>query len=169
MVATDSRVTLVYVFDARIEIIAVNPYVFVPDEILKSIFVKAKRDKGPIPVHGLINDVPFTQTLVRYAGEWRLYINTIMLKDSPKHVGEFVHISVDFDPRERTIPIHPKLREALGQDAHARQAFESLPASRRHEINRYITNLKSETKVRENVQRAVDHLNGKGRFVGRDR
>ena len=156
-------------FKPRIEMIGVNPFVFVPSDIQGAIFAKAGKSKGPVPIHGTVNGKPFTQTLVRYAGEWRLYINTTMLKDSPKHVGEIIDISVDFDERDRSLPLHPVLEAALEKDAHARQVFDSLRPSHRHEINRYINHLKSEAKIQENVQRAVDFLNGKGTFVGRDK
>jgi len=156
-------------FSSDIKIIGVNPYVSVPDEILSAIFLKAKKDKGPIPVCGVINNKPYTQTLVKYAGNWRLYINTKMLKNSPKHVGENISILIDFDSRSRAIPLHPKLRVALDGDPRAKEVYELLTASRRHEINRYITNLKSDEKVKENVDKAIDFLSGKGRFVGRDK
>ena len=74
----------------------------------------------------------------------------------------------DYDSKDRTIPIHKDLQEALRNDAHAQQVFESLAPSLQHEINRYITHLKSDAKVHENVQRAIDFLNGRGRFVGRE-
>jgi uncharacterized protein YdeI (YjbR/CyaY-like superfamily) len=154
-------------FKSKIEIIGINPYVEVPHEILSAIFVKANKNKGPIPVYGYINKTPYTQTLVRYANVWRLYINTKMLKDSPKRIGETVEISIDFDPRDRTLPLHPELQKALAKDTNAQQVFNSLPPSQQKEINRYICNLKTNAKVHENVQRAIDFLNGKGSFAGR--
>lgn len=156
-----------YHFSSRIAIIGINPYVSVPAEILAKIFTKAQKDKGPIPVCGYINGTAYTQTLVRYANEWRLYINTKMLKNSPKRVGEIIEVSIDFDPADRTIPLHPELAKALIHDTHAQQVFDALTPSLRKEINRYISNLKSEAKVHENVRRAVDFLHGRGRFVGR--
>lgn len=157
-----------HTFKAEIAIIGINPYVSVPQEILAAVFAKADKDKGPIPVHGLINQAPYTQTLVRYAGEWRLYINTKMLKNSPKRIREAVEISIEYDPRDRTLPLHPKFEAALEKHPHAHEVFCSLTPSLRHEINRYITHLKSEAKVDENVQRAIDFLEGRGRFVGRE-
>lgn len=65
-----------YTFLATIEIIGINPFVFVPEEILKFIFEKAGKSKGPIPVKGTMNSIPYTQTLMKFRGEWRLYINT---------------------------------------------------------------------------------------------
>jgi hypothetical protein len=155
-------------FTATIAIIGVNPYVSVPQDILAALLAQAGRQNGPIPVHGRINDTPYTQTLVRYAGAWRLYINTLMLKDSPKRIGEVIHISIDFDPRDRSLPLHTALHEALQNDAVAQRVFDSLSPSRQHEINRYISALKSDAKIHQNVQRAIAFLHGKGRFVGRE-
>ncbi|HYH75153.1 MAG TPA: DUF1905 domain-containing protein [Candidatus Saccharimonadales bacterium] len=73
-----------HTFTAEIAIIGVNPYVSVPEEILAAIFAEANKNKGPMPIHGYINKTPYTQTLVRFANEWRLYINTTMLKNSPQ-------------------------------------------------------------------------------------
>ena len=163
------KIKHMHTFKAEIAIIGINPYVDVPEEVLSGIFLKAGKDKGPVPVRGSINEVPYTQTLVRYAGEWRLYINTKMLKDSPKRIGEVITITIDFDPADRMLPIHPKLQDALGKDVGAQKVFESLAPSLQNEINRYIVNLKSEAKVDENVQRAIHFLNGRGKFVGREK
>lgn len=157
-----------HTFEAVLQIIGVNPFVFVPGEILDAIFERAGRSKGPIPVRGTVNGRVFAQTLVRYSGEWRLYINTTMLKASPKHVGETISISLYFDPSDRTIPLHPLLLRALNDEPEAFAVFKSLTPSRQNEINRYISRLKSENKVNENVERAVRFLLGKARFVGRD-
>ncbi|MBL7974316.1 MAG: DUF1905 domain-containing protein, partial [Candidatus Kapabacteria bacterium] len=85
------------VFTATIEIIGVNPFVSVPTDILELLFIQAEKRKGKIPIKGTINNQPYTQTLVRYAGAWRLYINTSMLKNSPKRIGEEITITVEFD------------------------------------------------------------------------
>jgi len=157
-----------YSFKAEIKIIGVNPFVFVPEDILAVIFVAAGKNKGPVPVYGTINDVPYTQTLVRYANEWRLYINTLMLKNSPKRIGETIEVTIEFDPKDRTLPMHPKFQAALEKDAHAKRILSSLAPSLQNEINRYIIKLKSDEKVEENVHRAIAFLNGKARFVGRE-
>lgn len=114
-----------------------------------------------------MNGKPYTQTLVRYAGAWRLYINTLMLKNSPKRIGEIIEITVEYDPIERTIEMHPKLQKALSEHKEGEKVFNTPSPSRRHEIIRYISHLKSEESVEKNVQKAIDFLVGKGRFVGR--
>lgn len=156
-------------FSAVIKIIGANPYVSVPEEILSAIFNDAGKDKGPIPINGTVNDKPYLQTLVKYSGEWRLYINTIMLKNSPKRIGESIKITIAFDPKERIIEMHSLLKKALAENEKANVIFEKLPPSRRKEIIRYISHLKTEEKIIENVQRAINFLLGNEKFIGREK
>lgn len=156
-------------FSAPIEIIGVNPFVFLPDAVLQTLFNAAGKMKSPIPVKGFINDKPFIQNLMYYKGAWRLYINTTMLKNSPKRIGEVVMVSVAFDPDERTIPMHSKLQAALEQHTKAKAIFDSLTPSLQKEIVRYIHHLKSEDSVDWNVAKAIQFLLGEARFIGRDK
>lgn len=128
---------------------------------------EAGKEKGPIPIKGLINKNPYRQTLVKYTGHWRLYINTIMLKDSPKRIGETVSISIAFDPDDRKLKMHPGLEKALSKNKTAKENFKKLPASRQQEIIRYISNLKTAESVERNITRAINFLSGNGSFVGR--
>ena len=156
-------------FTAQIHIIGVNPFVHLPKKILQNIFDKSGKDKGAIPIKGVVNGIPYKQTLVRYSGEWRLYINTSMLNKSPGRIGERISISAEFDPEPRVIIPHPKFIKALNKNKEAKVVFDHLPPSRRQEIVRYIKNLKTEKAVEINILRAVNFLLGKERFVGRDK
>lgn len=156
-------------FNAILEIIGINPYVFVPEDILRSIFEAAGRDKGPIPVCGTVNALPYKQTLVRFQGSWRLYINTIMLKKSPERIGEQLEITIAFDPVSREEIPHEELIAALEAHPDAKAVFDTLPPSRRKEIVRYINRLKSDEIRTKNIAKAIAFLQGKERFVGRDR
>lgn len=156
-------------FKAKLEIIGINPFVYVPEEILAQIFSEAKKNKGQIPVSGTVNGKEYIQTLVRYSGEWRLYINTTMLPNSPKRIGEIIEVTIQYDPTDRTIAPHPKLTEALNQNKEANEVFESLSPSVRKEIIRYISFLKSEASVANNVEKAIGFLLGKNRFIGREK
>jgi hypothetical protein len=158
-----------YSFTATIEIVGANPFVQVPDDILGALFAQCGRSKGAIPVKGRVNGSPYTQTLMKFKGLWRLYINTFMLKNSPQRVGEVIDITVTLDESERTIAPPPGFVKALDDNPQAKNVFEDLPPSRRHEIVRYIAALKTEEAVTRNIARAIDFLNGKGRFVGRDK
>lgn len=158
-----------YRFNVQLEIIVGNPFVFIPANILESIFRDADKDKGPIPVAGTINDKPYVQTLVKYSGDWRLYINMRMLKDSPRRIGEMLKVEIEFDPADRTIQPHPKFTKALEAHKEAKSIFEKLSPSKQQEIVRYISNLKTEKSIEKNVERAINFLLGKERFVGRDK
>ena len=154
-------------FTAKLEIIGINPFVFVPENVLSAVMAQAGKDKEPIPIRGTINGVAFQQTLVRYSGAWRLYVNTEMLKDSPKRIGEKVRLTIAFDPADRSISPHPKLVEALAQNAQAKERFDALPPYQQKEIVRYISFLKTEASVERNVAKAIDFLLGNGPFIGR--
>jgi hypothetical protein len=156
------------VINAEIEIIGVNPYILLPDDILADIFKQAGKEKGPIQIKGIINDKPYTQTLVKFDGIWRLYINLKMLKNSPKRIGEIIKITAEFDPAERIIPQHPKFIKALMENQEAKNIFDKLRPSLKLEIVRYIANLKTEESVDKNIIKAVNFLLGKGRFIGRE-
>lgn len=149
--------------------IGINPFIFVPAKILSAIFKQAGKDKGPVPVCGTVNNLAFKQTLVKYSGEWRLYINTTMLKDSPRRIGEMLVISIAYDPEKRTVAMHPKLKIALRNNKKANQVFDKLPPSRQKEIVRYIAYLKTDDSVIRNIDKAIQFLLGKGRFAGRDK
>ncbi len=155
-------------FKARLGIIVGNPFVFIPQNILHQLFEQAGKNKGPIPVCGSINGKEYQQTLVKYSGEWRLYINLKMLTDSPRRIGETITIEIEFDTADRTILPHPALSKALAASPEANQVFELLSPSKQKEIVRYISNLKSEESVKRNVKSAINFLLGNGRFVGRD-
>lgn len=156
-------------FSATIEIIGVNPFVFLPEPILNHIFRQAGKEKGTIPVRGKLDGHPFIQTLVKFGGAWRLYLNTPMRKAAGKDVGDKIKVEIEFDPVERIIPMHPKLKEALEKNKKARVAFDLLSPSRQKEIVRYISFLKTEESVDKNISRALLFLLGKERFVGRDK
>lgn len=156
-------------FKDNIKIIGINPYVSVPDRILKKIFEEAGKDKGHIRIKGTVNGEAYKQTLVKYSGEWRLYINTVMLKDSPKRIGEKIELTVEFDSEDREVPVSPEFLKVLKKDKDARQVFDALSPSRQNEIMRYLASLKTKESLDRNIVRAINFLRGKERFMGRDR
>ncbi len=141
-------------FNAELEIIGINPFVYVPERILNNLFVQAGKSKSPIPICGTVNGTPYQQTLVKYKGDWRLYVNLTMLADSPSRIGETIAVTVAYDPRSREIEPHPKLVAALNENAEAQSVFDTLSPSWQKEIVRYIANLKTEQSVERNVNRA---------------
>jgi Domain of unknown function (DUF1905) len=161
--------TKIKIFSAEIEIIGVNPFVYLPDNVLKFIFNQAKKEKGKIPVKIKIDGHEFPQTLIKYSGQWRLYLNTPMRKSANKDVGDKAKFEIWFDPQERIIQAHPKFIKALKESKEAKKIFDSLRPSLQLEIIRYLSFLKTEESLDRNVMKAVNFLLGKQRFIGRDK
>lgn len=157
------------IFSAEIEIIGINPFVYLPDNVLKSIFIQANKNKGKIPVKIKIDGYEFHQTLLKYSGHWRLYINTPMRKSANKDVGDKASFEINFDPEKRTIPTHPKFIKALKGNKEAKKIFDNLRPSLQLEIVRYLSFLKTEESLDRNIIKAVNFLLGKQRFIGRDK
>ena len=145
-------------FRGKIFKIGINPVIDPPPHALKILFEKAGRSKGPIPVSGKLNGAEFVQTLVKYAGDWRLYINAGMLGDSGLQVGDFADVEIEYDPRPRDVPVPRLLADALRKDKDARIAFDRLAPSRRKEIYRYLGSLKTDVSIRKNIDRFISHL-----------
>lgn len=157
------------VFKAELEKIGINPFVFVPENILMQLFEKAGSEKGKIPVLLTVNDgTEHRQTLVKFRGAWRLYINTTILHESPRRIGELLTIHIRFNPFIEELLPHPKLIEAIQNNAEALNAFNQITPSLRKEIIKYISFLKTEESIDRNVERAILFLTGKGSFVGRN-
>ena len=156
-------------FKARIEIIGVNPFVFLPERVLTKVFKQAGKDKGKIPVRMKIDGHEFPQTLIKWSGHWRLYLNTPMRVAAKKEVGDVARFEIAYDPTERAVPMHPKFKKALLGNKAAKKVYEGLRPSLQLEINRYFGSLKTESAVDRNVTKAIQFLLGNGRFMARDK
>ena len=154
-------------FEAQIEIIGINPFVYVPDAVLEMLFSEAGFSKGKIPVQLTIDGHAFAQTLVKYAGHWRLYLNGPMRKAAGKEVGHTAVFTLKHNKVGSVVALHPSLAKALAQNRGAQLAFDALTPSHRHEIMRYINHLKTAESVERNVARAIRHLLTHERFIGR--
>ncbi len=156
-------------FSATIFILNVNRYVRPPDKILSEIFKQAQKNKGPIPVRGKLNGAGFQQSLVRYQGDWRLYINGVMAKKSGLKysgsvtaiVGQKVKVAVEFDPKPPKYPMVPEFRKVLDKDKKAKFAYSQLTAGRQKEILRYFSFMKNKESLLKNIERVIKHLRGK--------
>lgn len=163
-------------FSQKISIINGNPYVRPPDEILQRIFTQANKSTSPIPIKGKIQGAPFEQTLVRYVGDWRLYINIIMAKRARipfkksiiEIVGTVVACEIAFNPKPISYKMVSFLKEALEQNSLAKNNWNRLIPSRKKEILRYFSLLQSPQAKQRNLEKVIDVLSGKeGRFMAR--
>ncbi|PYS89991.1 MAG: hypothetical protein DMF62_06005 [Acidobacteria bacterium] len=147
-------------FAAEIFKIGINPVVDPPADVLDAIFESAGRSKGPIPVRGKLNGAEFIQTLVKYDGRWRLYLNGEMLKASGLTAGDEANVEIEFDPRPREVKMPESLHVAFKNDIEARKAFAELPPAQQKEIFRYINALRTEESIARNVEKILEQLKG---------
>jgi len=145
-------------FTSKIIKLGINPCVNVPPPVLQALQLESGKKKGPIPVRGSLNGKPFVQTVVRYQGKPRLYINGPMLKAAMMKVGDTAKIKMEYDPSSRSISMHPLLGKALSLNRNAKAAFDQLSPSRKQEILRYLRSIKTETTLLKNVDRVIRHL-----------
>lgn len=148
-------------FSQRILKLGINPCVNVPQRVLEGLFKQAGANSGPIPVRGKLNGKRFTQTVVKYQGAWRLYLNTKMRVAADVDEGDKAKVEIAFDPTPRVVPMHPLLRRTLSKNKNARNAFEKLSPSRQKEILRYLHSLKTHESVIRNVQNIIVLLMGR--------
>lgn len=148
-------------FSAKIEIIGVNPYITPPEAVLESLYKEADKRTSPIPVKGKLNGVPYIQTLVRFQGAWRLYLNGPMLKATGLAVGDTAEVSVEFDPDPRDVPMLPAFQRALDDSTKAQAMFNKFPPSHQKEVLRYLGFLKSEEALNRNIKKIIAELEGR--------
>jgi hypothetical protein len=104
-------------------------------------------------------------------GSFRLYLSGQVRKSSGTGVGDRVNVEISFDAGYKGGPMHPLpswFRTALANDPIARKNWDALSPSRRKEILRYFSWLKTPETRNRNLARALHVLSGKsGRFMAR--
>src|SRR6266496_2732985 len=134
-------------FRAPMKIHGVNPYV------LMSARRASELKHGwckPMPVLFQINGKPKESSPINMMpigdGSFRLYLNGKVRKASGTGVGDRVEVEVRFDAKHRSGPAHPMpawFRAALKKNPPASKNWEALIPSRKKEILRYFSALKS--------------------------
>jgi Bacteriocin-protection, YdeI or OmpD-Associated/Domain of unknown function (DUF1905) len=160
-------------FRAVIKIVGVNPYVSVSAARARSIRPAWRK---PMPVLIRINGVPKkswrTNMMPKGDGSFYLYLHGNVRKASGTKVGDKVDVEIEFDAKYRNGPMHPmpaSFRSMLSEDPIAKQAWASLPPSRKKEILRYFAALKSTEARARNLARMIHILSGNDdHFMGRD-
>lgn len=159
-------------FTSIIKIYNGNPYILVSAaraNTLKSGWRK------PLPVLVQINGEPEKPWRINMMpignGSFYLYLHGDVRKASDTKVGDKVLVHVAFDTAYKSGPMHPMpsgFRKALNENSSAKKAWDALIPSRKKEILRYFSFLKStDAKVR-NIQRAIHVLSGnEDRFMAR--
>jgi Domain of unknown function (DUF1905)/Bacteriocin-protection, YdeI or OmpD-Associated len=159
-------------FTSTINIREGNPYILVSGQQAEKLKAGWKK---PMPVVIQINgkpDIPWKINMMPIGdGGFYLYLHGDVRRASRTKVGDTVIVDVRFDSEYKNGPQHeiPKwFSEALAKNAVAYQNWGKLIPSRKKEILRYFSWLKSDEAIARNIKKAIDVLSGKtGRFMAR--
>jgi hypothetical protein len=159
-------------FTSVIAIRGVNPYIAVSPARAAKIKPGWRRS---LPVLVRIDGVPETRWRINLMPDGRggfyLYLNGGVRKETSAKVGDRVRVEIRFDSTYRHGPQHPMppwFRTALSANPAAKKNWDALVPSRKKEILRYFSWLKSAAARRRNAGRALHVLSGKeARFMGR--
>jgi hypothetical protein len=150
----------------------VNPFILVSSRRVRAIKPGWRR---PLPVLVRINDKPASAWQINMMpvgnGDFYLYLHGDVRKASATKVGDRVQVEIDFDASYRGGPQHRLpmwFRRALAANPSAQRNWIALVPSRKKEILRYFSRLKSSEARARNLEKALAVLSGKrGRFMAR--
>src|SRR5260221_8351476 len=156
-------------FTAVIKIRDANPYVFV--SAVRANALKPGWRK-PLPVLVRINRKPANAWRINMMpvgnGGFYLYLHGDVRKASGTAVGDRVRVEIDFDASYRNGPQHPMpqwFKQALIGNLQAMMNWKALAPSRKKEILRHFSVLKSPDARARNLSKALHVLSGEMRRI----
>ena len=160
-------------FNALIQRRGINPFVAVSSARAEALTPGWRK---PLPVLVRINDklqVPWRINLMPAGnGEFYLYLHEIVRKASGTSVGDRVSVELSSDANYRSGPQHrmPQwFKQGLDANPQALKNWAALIPSRKKEILRYFSQLKSLDARTRNLSKALRVLSGEAeRFMARD-
>jgi hypothetical protein len=159
-------------FTAVIKIRGINPFVLVSASRAKTIKPGWRK---PLPVLVRINGKPDRAWRINMmpvgSGSFYLYLRGDVRKASGTTVGDRVQVKIAFDASYRNGPqdrLPRWFKQALSENPQALTNWEALVPSRKKEILRYLSNLKSPEARTRNLSKVLHVLSGEtGRFMAR--
>ena len=159
-------------FRAIVKIRGVNPFILVSAR--RATAMKPGWRK-PLPVLVRVNGKPARAWRINMMpagnGSFYLYLHGEIRKVAEAKVGDRVRVEIGFDAAYRSGPQHPMpgwFQQALAADPVAQTNWKALLPSRKKEILRYFSRLKSPEARARNLARAMTALSGEpGRFMAR--
>jgi hypothetical protein len=159
-------------FKSVIKIRDGNPYILISSvraQAIKSAWRK------PLPVLVRVNGEPAEPWRINMMpagdGSFYLYLHGDVRKASGTKVDDRVEVEVSFDTTYKNGPMHPMpawFEETLRKNPKAMKNWETLIPSRKKEILRYFSRLKSPEARARNLEKALHVLSGNsGRFMAR--
>jgi uncharacterized protein DUF1905 len=145
-------------FSATIHKLGINPCVDVPANIVATLLQKANKKSAPVQVKCDLNGTIFDANVVRYMGNWRLYLNTPMRKSVRKDVGDRVPIKLSYDPTVRMPPTPEAFRKALKTDKDAQKAWRLRSTPKRREILQSLNDKRTAAELARGIAETIELL-----------
>lgn len=148
-----------YTFQEKIYKIGINWAVDVPAEISE----KMLPEKGYIRIKGQINNFDFIQTLVPVKdAPYRLFVNLMMMKGGKTALGQIASFQIEQNHTEveKMYPM-PKLLADELEHHQLTNDFNQLTPSRKKDILKYLSYVKTEETLKKNIQKVVVQLKNK--------
>ena len=146
------------VFSTPIVKLGINACVNVPEKIVKSLLAAAGKKNAPIQVKCTLNGVDFDANVVRYSGDWRLYLNLVTRRATGCDIGDKVKIHLAYDPSSRMPPMPEPFRQALRGDPDLQKAWRLRPSAKRREILESLNDKKSGTALARGITETIELL-----------
>jgi Domain of unknown function (DUF1905) len=145
-------------FTATIHKLGINPCVDVPEEIVAALLHAAQKKNAPVQVKCDLFGTLFDANVVRYAGNWRLYLNTTARKSAQKAVGDSIAITLSYDPNVRMPPMPQAFRQALKDDAEALRLWRLRPSPKRHEMLQFLNEKANDAELASGIAETLKRL-----------
>jgi hypothetical protein len=145
-------------FSATIHKLGINPCVDVPANIVATLLQMANKKSAPVQVKCDLNGTVFDANVVRYMGNWRLYLNTPMRKSAKKDVGDTIRIKLNYDPTVRMPSTPEAFRQALRDDKNAQKAWRLRPTPKRREILQSLNGKKTDAELARSIAETIELL-----------
>jgi len=146
------------VFSAPIVKLGINACVNVPEKIVKSLLAAAGKKSAPVQVKCFLNGVNFDANVVRYSGDWRLYLNMVTRRAAGCDIGDKVKIHLAYDPSSRMPPMPEPFRQALRGNPDLHYAWRLRPSAKRREILETLNGKKTGAELARCVAETIELL-----------
>jgi hypothetical protein len=168
----NSQFSMATSFSGIIKIRGINPFVLVSAS--RAHAIKPGWRKA-LPVLVRIDGKPAKAWRINMMpagnGSFYLYLHGEIRKASGTAVGDRVRVEIEFDAAYRNGPQHPMpkwFKEALAGNPRAKKNWAALVPSRKKEVLRYLSRLRSLDARNRNLARVLHVLSGRtGRFMAR--
>ena len=145
-------------FSATIHKLGINACLNVPEKIVKSLLAAAGKKSAPVQVKCVLNGVDFDANIVRYSGDWCLYLNLVTRRASGCDIGDRVKIHLAYDSSVRMPPMPESFRQALRGDSDLQKAWRLRPTPKRREILQALNDKKSDAELARSVAETMELL-----------